>query len=635
MNTRDRGGLAALGKLTALTTLDLSNNYFSGSIPASIGNLPSLRIFAFCDNEFTGAVPFSLRSGVSLVNYPTSLGYDTVQCQRSSARRTNTITSSSSTTTTTTPRPTATVRGAQGCFDGTYVPLSVDIQTGANNDLADDCQNLIALQNYYGGVTNGWGSSDRQNITRWRGVIINNERVTALHLSSTGLSGTLRADFGNLTALTDLRLDSNSLTGRIPSQWRSLSNLRRLDVDLNRLSGSLPSWLGSLSNLRVLELDGNSFAGSIPREIGNLSNLTWLDVSENRLSGNIPTQLNNLAPSQGGSLTRLDICNNDLTGALPQHLRASSINLVRYSRSGGYENVQCQRTTPATSSTTTTTPGSTTTTTPGSTTTTTTTPGSTTTTTTTPGSTTTTTTTTAPASTTTTTTAAPTSACSSSQREWPALLVDSGGASIAAIRTALFDSTNTRAIFRWNQSTGAWVRVSAVSGTLPQGAVISLRCVTTNANTLANLNLLTGTQQIALRQNTNLVIAPEDLTRPEGARSAYFIADELTSCGGVSPGNLFGGQPGTIGPSSGITTITIRSATTGRWSISMPCNPELEDTFIARPENNYDEVSSINQGDIIYLRFITSTSFTSNYDIYWNSETNQYEAGTGFTIVIS
>ena len=67
----------------------------------------------------------------------------------------------------------------------------------------------------------------------------------------------------------------------------------------------------------------------------------------------------------------------------------------------------------------------------------------------------------------------------------------------------------------------------------------------------------------------------------------------------------------------------------------MPCNPELEDTFIARPENNYDEVSSINQGDIIYLRFITSTSFTSNYDIYWNSETNQYEAGTGFTIVIS
>ena len=629
-------GLASLGKLTALTILDISDNYFSGIIPDSIGELPNLRTFAFCDNTLTGSVPASLRSGVHLVNYPANLGYDPVRCQRgqassptssttttttSSTTTTTTTSTTTTTTTTTTPRRRATVTGADGCFDGTFLPESVPTRPGENNDLADDCQNLIAVKNHMQSITSWWGSSEHPDMSEWFGVTMSGGRVTGLNLAPapykgviTFIGGTIAPEIGNLTALTDLRLNSNKyLTGQMPRELCNLRNLRRLDVDINQLSGTLPSCFGSMPRLEILELDGNRFTGSIPPELGSLDRLWWLDVSENRLSGNIPSQLADLAPSRGGSLRRLDICNNDLTGSLPSALRAASINLANYPRDQGFEPVRCQRTSstaaaaPPASSTTTTTTSTTTTTTTAATTTTTTA---------------TTTATTTPDATTTTTTTPRVSVCDPDEREWPALSVDQGGASIAAIRNALFDGSTTQAIYRWYSSRGEWARVLSTTGHFPEGRVISLRCVTTDAATLNRLNLLGGTRQIALRENTNLIVAPEDLARPEGARSSFFIAEELFVC-----------RPASLRLSSGITLITIRSSVTGEWSISVPCNQALENLFIATGRSatvsSYEEVSEISQGDIIYLRFVTTFPYSDNYDIHWNSETSQYEAGTG------
>ena len=532
-------GLGPLGKLTALTILDISNNQLAGSIPASIGNIPNLSTFAFCNNRLSGSVPASLRSGVNLVNYPTSQGYSPVRCQLGQ--------SNADTPTTIAPR-----RGEssynllpfqmQRCISGPNYQLIGSRVPGPNNDLVDDCLAILEFRENtvlaWPRALRGWnGRTNNLPISEWRGVTVQNGRVTALNIAGYDLQSD--ADFG----------------------------------------------FGPL---------------------GKLTALTILDISDNELQGSIPASIGNIA-----SLTTFAFCDNYLSGAVPASLR-SGVNLVNYPTSQGYDPVQCQgesgAPTPSTTTTTTTVPGG-------------------------PTTTTTTTTTNAPTSTTTTTTTitppARVSVCDPEEREWPALSVGQGGASIASIRETLFDSSATQAIYRWYTSRGEWARVLSTTGQFPQGRVISLRCVTTDPDILSNLNLQVGTQQTTLRENTNLVIAPEDLTRPEGARSSYLIAEDLTRCGGVAIGSVLDDRPTVRGSDSGITVITIRNADTGRWAISFPCNPDLEDVFIAQPENNYDEVSSISQGDIVYLRFITSFQYPDNYDIYWNSETSQYEAGTG------
>ena len=66
----------------------------------------------------------------------------------------------------------------------------------------------------------------------WHGVTTNGAgRVTALDLSSNGLSGAIPAAVGRLTALTSLDLSGNAgLRGSIPSAWTDLTALTALDL---------------------------------------------------------------------------------------------------------------------------------------------------------------------------------------------------------------------------------------------------------------------------------------------------------------------------------------------------------------------------------------------------------------------
>ena len=182
--------------------------------------------------------------------------------------------------------------------------------------LAADCATLLDLQATLGGTSLDWAVGIAMD--SWKGIVVSRTpaRVTQLDLSNEGLTGTIPAKLGDLSALTFLRLRSNNqLDGTIPAKLGDLSDLTELYLADNGLTGPIPAKLGDLSALTDLDLSNNQLTERIPTALGNLSALTGLDLHSNELTGTIPTALGNLS-----NLTGLDLSNNQLDGTIPPAL---------------------------------------------------------------------------------------------------------------------------------------------------------------------------------------------------------------------------------------------------------------------------------------------------------------------------
>ena len=70
-----------LGSLSGLVSLFLGGNRLTGSVPSQLGTITTLTSLGICSNYLTGALPSALRSGVALLGYDTSDGYNPVACQ--------------------------------------------------------------------------------------------------------------------------------------------------------------------------------------------------------------------------------------------------------------------------------------------------------------------------------------------------------------------------------------------------------------------------------------------------------------------------------------------------------------------------------------------------------------------------
>ena len=159
--------------------------------------------------------------------------------------------------------------------------------------------------NFYIGHSNGCMSSGCYNI----------EETTNLELSSTGLSGEIPPEIGDLINLTYLNLFSNELTGEIPVEIGNLTNLTILGLMDNQLTGEIPHDIGNLINLTYLNLYSNQLTGEIPSDIGNLTNLWYLELQMNQLTGNIPSEIGNLV-----NLIILHLNDNNLFGEIPVNI---------------------------------------------------------------------------------------------------------------------------------------------------------------------------------------------------------------------------------------------------------------------------------------------------------------------------
>ena len=212
-----------------------------------------------------------------------------------------------------------------------------------NPGLVSDCETLLEARDTLVGTGTSLNWSASTPMTAWDGITVEGTpaRATQISLQNRGLSGTIPAQLGSLTALTILDFSTsqqicedyvcrdteehelNRLTGTIPTELGNLSNLVHLDLHRNQLSGPVPTELGGLSNLTWLSLWENELSGTIPTQLGNLSNLTSLFLSGNQLSGPIPTELGGLS-----NLMTLSLWGNELSGSIPTELGGLSNLMV-------------------------------------------------------------------------------------------------------------------------------------------------------------------------------------------------------------------------------------------------------------------------------------------------------------------
>jgi Leucine-rich repeat (LRR) protein len=259
-----------------VSSLSLSRNQLSGTIPSELGDLTNLNGLFLVGNQLTGAIPPELGNLSNLM-------WLWLQSNQLSG-------------------PIPVELGNLSNLHLLY--LCSNQLTGA---IPPELGNMSALQDLYldsnqlsGSIPPELGSLNR---LQW------------LSLGSNQLTGGIPSELGGLSNLTSLRLDANELTGAIPSELGSLSSLQWVSLDGNQLTGAIPSWLGSMSGLRKLHLGQNQLSGEIPAELGNLSNLQYLYLATNQLTGAIPPELGNLS-----DLRDLDLAHNALTGPVPATL---------------------------------------------------------------------------------------------------------------------------------------------------------------------------------------------------------------------------------------------------------------------------------------------------------------------------
>ena len=89
-------------------------------------------------------------------------------------------------------------------------------------------------------------------------------RLIELGLSGNRLSGEIPPEMGSLVNLTSLGLVRNRLSGGIPPEIGDIPNLYLLNLADNQLSGAIPPELGNLAYLSSWRLSGNQLTGCVP-----------------------------------------------------------------------------------------------------------------------------------------------------------------------------------------------------------------------------------------------------------------------------------------------------------------------------------------------------------------------------------
>ncbi|KAL4625748.1 hypothetical protein ACB092_05G047200 [Castanea dentata] len=144
-------------------------------------------------------------------------------------------------------------------------------------------------------------------------LLENNTGLQRLNLRSNSFSGEFHLPSDHYMNLRGLDLSDNHFDGKLQEDIaKRIPKIEYLNLSQNQFEGNLPSSIGDMSNLRVLDLSFNNFYGEVPMElVANSTSCEILRLSNNNFCGEIFSKHFNL------SLSSLELQNNNLTGSLP------------------------------------------------------------------------------------------------------------------------------------------------------------------------------------------------------------------------------------------------------------------------------------------------------------------------------
>ncbi|KAK3008961.1 hypothetical protein RJ639_013378 [Escallonia herrerae] len=318
--------------------LNLANNLFSGSIPASIGHvMQTLLALDLSGNFLTGCIPSSLGKVKPLYYLFLSNNQLTgkIHDEWGSFQDLDTIDVSNNHFSGKIPTAICSLpflsvlKVASSNLSG---ELSLSLKNCAKLGLLD-----LALNRFIGNIPSWIGESlTSLSVLRLRGNLFKGNipqtlchlsRLHFLDLAQNDLSGSIPACLGNLSGFSSLASYNQqplylytipviglevATKGTEVRYTLTLALINIMDFSSNNLTGEIPEEITSLSTLGTLNLSHYQLKGWIPHKVGGLHLLESLDLSCNHLSGQIPATMTSMT-----SLNHLNLSWNNFSGPIP------------------------------------------------------------------------------------------------------------------------------------------------------------------------------------------------------------------------------------------------------------------------------------------------------------------------------
>ncbi|KAH6826813.1 kinase family with leucine-rich repeat domain-containing protein [Perilla frutescens var. hirtella] len=341
-----------------LRVLNLTNNNFTGDIPAAIGRLPNLRSLQLVANLFDGTFPpeiGDLSNLEELALNANGFAPQSIPSSFTKLKKLRNLWINAANLIGEIPDSILNMSALES------LDLSANQLSGSIPDGVFLLKNLTFMYLYQNRLS---GPLPRR---------VEALKLQILDVSNNNLTGTIPDDFGKLTSLTGLALNFNQLSGEVPVSIARLPQIVDIKLFTNNLSGIIPPDFGRHSMMKTFEVSSNQFEGELPKDLcankvlrgvvafdnkltgglpdslGDCNSLEVVLVHENKLSGRVPVGLwtsenlttlmisNNLFSGElpdkvGSKLALLELMNNSFSGPIPATISSwESLNVFRAS----------------------------------------------------------------------------------------------------------------------------------------------------------------------------------------------------------------------------------------------------------------------------------------------------------------
>jgi len=285
----------------SLKELALAQNFFSGTIPASMEGLHELRTLSLSDNEiedsisklygltqleylylddnmFTGNVDsFTMRDFDDLVQF------DISACD----------------------------------LEGDNFPT--DILTHPKLEVIDFSDNNIAgtfpVITFENRILRYLSLAGNDLTGIMPGSIDSLVDIHHLDISGNDMTGTIPPALGKMPKLMYFFASENPFdSGPLPEFFSKMTLLRELSMSGTNLNGVIPDWISEMKELVLFDVSYNQMQGNVPESLWNLPKLSYLLLNRNKFSGNLPTGVGNAS-----NMKLLLLDKNDISGDLQEY----------------------------------------------------------------------------------------------------------------------------------------------------------------------------------------------------------------------------------------------------------------------------------------------------------------------------